>query len=695
MNPFIFFNGTKSSPIIFLFSFFVFTFLILNLANTGFVYGHSIPDSFSLEPNSVIEKQLSFPPEISIVFSERPDPKISYIHVSNSAGQRVDNNDFKITGQNDRQAAITVDTNLITDGVYSVSWLTLSLDDGHVAKGTYVVGVGELSASRTLSKNSQHEDLFSPMFAVIKGPIIIGEVIVLGVATSQLYLWKNFNRLGLRSAIHLLSKKRIFVLIASSSITMAILSTILLMYQAAVITEKESNYYENLSSLFFQTNNGLLWVFKLICCIVLLSSSYFYNKISQSDSKDVRFRSNSATALLYILLIATGTFIAVNSSVSHSSSVEGWSHIGILVDFIHTVIVSIWIGGLIYLSCIFFPNTHHITDAVSAKTQTLLKEQRYIELVTLARFSVLATISIAIISVTGLFLAWLHIETTGELLDSDYGKTLIVKLCIAVPVILMGGIHQYWITRISKTMFVEKDYREKHNLDKFSLRVPSSLRSTIISEGILMLFLLSAASLLTVTSPPSQDMQMIHADMSEKEMSMHLNGNFFQTLDAQGVHINFLIVPFVVGFNNFTVNFSDEIQDISKVSDVSIEFKRADLSLNVINAKLERSNDTAYSTYGGYLGQPGKWDLKITVQRTDSYDLNYRLGLSINNMERIQDNDVVKKTGSMDSGFVNKVSEFTPWIILLSITVAVLGGLFCISAYKRLKAIQRHLGLQN
>jgi hypothetical protein len=354
----------------------------------------------------------------------------------------------------------------------------------------------------------------------------------------------------------------------------------------------------------------------------------------------------------------------------------------------------LWIGGLIYISYVFFPNIHYITDAVVAKIQTQSKEQRTIELVLLARFSVLATISIGFISITGLFLAWLHIQTSGELLGSDYGKILIVKLCIAVPVILTGVIHQLWLTRISKSLFVEKDSRKKL-VKKFSLRTTSSLKSTIKIEALLMLILLSAASLLTVTSPPSQDTPMTHGDMSDKGMSMVMHDNFLQTLDAQGIPINFIIDPFVVGFNNFTVNFLGENQNISKVSNLSIELKKADLSLSVISAKLERSNDTAFSAYGGYLGQPGKWDLKITVQRSDSYDLNYRLGLTINNTGSAQENDNIHNSRAVDSGSKDKISEFTQWVILLSILIGILSGLFCISAIKRLKAIQGHLGLQS
>ena len=111
--------------------------------NTNYAYGHANPVSYSPSANSVITsgQDGSLPADVTILFSERPEPKVSYIHVTNSKNERIDNNDFKITGQNDREASVTIDKNKISDGVYSVSWLVLSLDDGHISKGSYVFRV--------------------------------------------------------------------------------------------------------------------------------------------------------------------------------------------------------------------------------------------------------------------------------------------------------------------------------------------------------------------------------------------------------------------------------------------------------------------------------------------------------------------------------------------------------------------------
>ena len=134
---------TKNSVVVVV-SFFTICATVVSLYS-GTAYGHATPVSYSPPANAIISMQQqqdkSLPDKVVILFSERPEPKVSYIHVTNSENKRVDNNDFKITGQNEREAIVTLDKSKLSGGVYSVSWLVLSRDDGHITKGTYVFNI--------------------------------------------------------------------------------------------------------------------------------------------------------------------------------------------------------------------------------------------------------------------------------------------------------------------------------------------------------------------------------------------------------------------------------------------------------------------------------------------------------------------------------------------------------------------------
>jgi methionine-rich copper-binding protein CopC len=136
--------------------FIIFLIAILFLENNA--YGHANPVSYSPAANSIIQQvnEQSLPSKVTILFSERPEPKVSYIHVTNSKNVRVDNNDYTISEPNNREATITLDTSNLSAGVYTVSWLALSRDDGHISKGSYVFSISpaqQSSSSNSVSEN--------------------------------------------------------------------------------------------------------------------------------------------------------------------------------------------------------------------------------------------------------------------------------------------------------------------------------------------------------------------------------------------------------------------------------------------------------------------------------------------------------------------------------------------------------------
>jgi methionine-rich copper-binding protein CopC len=115
--------------------------VVLQSASLIPAYAHALPVRYSIPPGSTVNAN-SVPSALTITFSEKPDPSLSYIHVQTSTGQRVDNNDFKVTSSDGLQGTVTLDTTkLANDGIYTVNWRTVSADDGHIASNYYKFSV--------------------------------------------------------------------------------------------------------------------------------------------------------------------------------------------------------------------------------------------------------------------------------------------------------------------------------------------------------------------------------------------------------------------------------------------------------------------------------------------------------------------------------------------------------------------------
>src|SRR5688500_7802898 len=89
----------------FLISFAIVMILIANLI-TQSVYAHANPISYSPKSNSIITEDENLPEKVVIIYSERPEPKASYIRVTNSENERVDKNDYKISANNPRESSV-------------------------------------------------------------------------------------------------------------------------------------------------------------------------------------------------------------------------------------------------------------------------------------------------------------------------------------------------------------------------------------------------------------------------------------------------------------------------------------------------------------------------------------------------------------------------------------------------------------
>src|SRR6476620_3721505 len=93
----------------------------------------------------------------------------------------------------------TLNTTKLTDGVYTVSWMTQSADDGHIARGSYVFGIGNVGPNAATSSigggNQQHvqvQTVTSNWDGLIKRTLIVSKVTIVVAIFYNLFLWEKF-----------------------------------------------------------------------------------------------------------------------------------------------------------------------------------------------------------------------------------------------------------------------------------------------------------------------------------------------------------------------------------------------------------------------------------------------------------------------------------------------------------------------
>jgi methionine-rich copper-binding protein CopC len=100
------------------------------------VYSHPSTIAYKPQPNQTINSTETLPTEVTIVFTETPEPRASSILVMDSNYERVDNIDLNV-GWSDKALSVSLDKSNIMLGNYTITWLILSKDDGYTSKGHY------------------------------------------------------------------------------------------------------------------------------------------------------------------------------------------------------------------------------------------------------------------------------------------------------------------------------------------------------------------------------------------------------------------------------------------------------------------------------------------------------------------------------------------------------------------------------
>ncbi len=113
---------------------------------------------------------------------------------------------------------------------------------------------------------------------------------------------------------------------------------------------------------------------------------------------------------------------------SHAAALVEGGPTAITVDWLHLMAASIWIGGLFTLAIGLVT-----TRAINVETRRELLAD------VIPRFSTLAIISVVILAITGFYAAWLEVGNLNALLHTTYGHTLIVKLVLLIPLLLLGA----------------------------------------------------------------------------------------------------------------------------------------------------------------------------------------------------------------------------------------------------------------
>jgi len=352
---------------------------------------HALLSSADPAPGAVLARS---PSQVVITFTEPPDPQLSSIKVLDTSGQtRAGGKPEPVPGQ---PTALRIPTPALPNGVYTVSWRTLSRADGHLAAGAYSFGVGVSPANAPPPRAAVASSPRPSTAAVVaRWAYLLGLVGLLGLA---------FTVLALLDQIAL--PPRVGRALAGAWLLAAAGAVGITQTQRAAAHLPVGRVFH--SSL----GRGLVWrgLPLLVAGAVL---------VAVLVGPERRRRLVAA-----LLLAATVAAMAGDAATGHAAASRRWEWFRVGTQALHVAAVGVWVGGLVGLLLCLGPLGDRRWDVAR-------------------RYSLAAGIALVVVAVTGTLRAVDEVGSWHQLFTTGYGQLLVFKIVALVVLAGLGAVNRF------------------------------------------------------------------------------------------------------------------------------------------------------------------------------------------------------------------------------------------------------------
>lgn len=324
-----------------------------------------------------------------------------------------------------------------------------------------------------------------------------------------------------------------------------------------------------------------------------------------------------ATALSMAGLLLTGVGLLLTSSlVSHAAASDGavWST---SIDFLHALGSAAWVGSLL-VAGFAFPQWLH---ALRAGPRTVVAAEAF------RRFSVLATISVALLMTSGMLSAFVQLEAVGDLWSTNWGRALIAKLGLAALLLLVGAYNAYVLRPrvVGAALRFESPGRVARTpgigASDALRRLHGRLAASVRVEAALAVAVLAAVAVLTQLQSPAS------AAVSEGDevIASRRAGGLSQAVEVGPFQLFLSVDPGVPGENTFNVGVGSEFSTVPETTSARLRVRRGaeDAGTLVLSKTTQSTAQASFVGFGSVMSRQGDWTIEVEVEFAGGQQLRH------------------------------------------------------------------------
>ena len=537
---------------------------------------------------------LTFSPrQIRLEFSEQIEAEFNGIALYNSAGIRVDSGRASVDPQNVR--VLVVPVNNLSKDIYTVSWHAISAD-GHPIEGVFGFGVGVSGAALQSSLPTNHGTWNGLVVAAAASQwvTIVGLLLMAGLPLFHWLVWRpavgHLLPPGEANGADCDQLVQQWMLRASlAGAMLAGLASLLgLAIQTARVTGESAAAFSPtlLWHLATRTRYGEVALVRIAGITVFGAILKFSGKMNQTGrAKGSRWLAGTISVLLLFTPGLAG---------HPGAAPPGTAAYLIATDWLHLLAAAPWLAGLWGFASLLRRLRLSIKLSMQAKLATAL----------VSRFPRLAIFSVSLLVLSGVAAALKHIPSWDGLLHTAYGQTVLVKIGLLVPVLIIAGSHHLsFNARVQRLIQSDEDDEASISLLLRRFRLMIGLEITLVMAIV-------AAAGLLVNLPPAE------VALTARR------GPLEQMTEAEGYRFTLRVLPNRVGNN------TAEIALVPKDNPVLMSSPQIRVIVSILDMNMARQELPARPVAaGGYqvdkimLGMSGNWEADVAAAFADGREI--------------------------------------------------------------------------
>jgi copper transport protein len=536
---------------------------------TSPVAAHAFLDSSEPPASAVLP---TAPPTVTLQFTEPLETSYSRAQLFDETGAEVPGA-VSTVGPQPRSMTVSIPSGL-ANGTYSILWRTLSTVDGHTAQGylPFTIGTGaDVVAAVEPTQEITSGALPEWTLPVARWLALLGLAAVVAIWP----VWVFVVRPSLSPVWQLGPKvtRRVRGYAVGAFAFSLAANVVALLVQAMTISGP-GDLLSGLTTTLGQTRYGTWWLVRvgvlLVYAAILLGAAWWWP-----------WRRRASTILA---LVASAALPLPFSMISHAGAEPAGQATAVAFDYVHLLGASLWTGGILFLAVALGPTVRDLTG--SGRRVVLGRA--------IPRFSLMALIAWGVMGFTGLYSAWLQVGNIPALTETPYGQTLILKLILIVPLLLLGAFNLAVITR---------KLRQAHTEERAE-GWGGYFVTALLAEAVIVTLLLGVVGMLIGTPPARQVME-------QQANSLHI------PLQADGQLGTLILTPGGVGQNHYRLELGTGHEAHLRnpaITDATLRVELPERQTGQIDIPLTSAPSGGYEAQGSELAFPGDWRMQVTVQ---------------------------------------------------------------------------------